>query len=222
MHNRDNTPPISDPRPSAGFTLVELLVVIGIIVLLMTIAMVAGPAVLGVGKQKQTEATLLTAQTLLNEYLALSNQKQILTGTSPDGGDKYRYAVPTIDVLIQRAEKNTKLQDILATFDDEALVKEGTGWVLYDGWKNPIVFNASGEEDGMKGFTPNSPYEDHDLPEKKRPYFVSMGEDGELGRWDNGTTGSPKDEPATSGSKWDEDNDNAPDAADNIFSYDLR
>ncbi len=208
-------------RPSRrAFSMVELLMVIGIIVLLVSIALVAGPAVMGMGKVRKTEATLRTAQALLTEYLQLTEQDQVLSeGTNSNNST---YAVPSIDALIKRAQKKERLKDLVAAFDDKALVKEGDEWQLYDAWGEVILFNRSGKEDGVaKGKNAAGDTVDfssqYKMPERNRPYFVSMGEDGLLGDWKNDT-----DEPAPSGGKWDENGDDVSDSADNHFSIEVR
>ncbi len=56
-----------------GFTLIEVLVVIGVVLLLMTISVAAGRAVIGGQKGKVTQSLLNTLDRALEEYITVNN-----------------------------------------------------------------------------------------------------------------------------------------------------
>lgn len=70
-----------------GFTLVELLVTIGIIGLLVSIVLAVGVAVAGTGKQRATEQVLRSLDLVLESYVAETGGIPGPTEPFPDGGD---------------------------------------------------------------------------------------------------------------------------------------
>jgi prepilin-type N-terminal cleavage/methylation domain-containing protein len=87
--------PRSPSRPA--FTLIELLIVIGIITILISVAVVVGQKVTSSGKQRVTEGLIKTLDMSLSEYIHARGQ--IPPAYVPDPRDP-AYAVPVADVHI--------------------------------------------------------------------------------------------------------------------------
>jgi prepilin-type N-terminal cleavage/methylation domain-containing protein len=84
------------PRPRA-FTLIELLIVIGILVLLMAISIVVGSKIVGSGKQRATEGILKALDTSLSEYIHTQERNPPPIVTDPRNP---AYVLPVADAAI--------------------------------------------------------------------------------------------------------------------------
>lgn len=171
-----NTPHhIRNARPSArrrpAFTLIEMLVVIAIIVILLGIGMAVGPAVLGKGDEMRTRATLQAAQVLLDQYLDVTGQSAADAFNGVSSGDGVSH-------LITKAKTIKKLEKLFSAFDEQTLRKDGTKYVLSDGWDNPIHLKWADGKEPSGG----------DLPDEDQPYFASAGPDGKWGKVNGSTT----------------------------------
>jgi len=90
-----STPPVP-PRPRA-FTLIELLIVIGILVLLMAISVVVGAKIVGSGKQRATEGILKALDTSLSEYIHTQERNPPPIVTDPRDN---QHVLPVADAMI--------------------------------------------------------------------------------------------------------------------------
>ena len=70
-------------RPRGGFTMVELLVVIGLILFLMTISVVAMSSAIGIARQRATQATLLKIHGLMQQRIDAFNRAMEKTNLQP-------------------------------------------------------------------------------------------------------------------------------------------
>lgn len=68
-------------RTAKGFTLIELIVVVGIIMVLVSIMIMVGRSVMTKGKISQTRAKLLALESLIKEFNVKSGDKVLLIGT---------------------------------------------------------------------------------------------------------------------------------------------
>lgn len=94
-----------------GFTLIEILVVVGIILLLMTISVGALRSAIGTARQHQTEATIMKVNGLIQQrmdafYRALerTNLQQAKDKMKRDWYNTYQFIPPdaTIDVMVRK------------------------------------------------------------------------------------------------------------------------
>jgi prepilin-type N-terminal cleavage/methylation domain-containing protein len=155
------------PSPTSGrrrgFTLMEILVVIGIIVALAAISIFVGSAVKKQSTRKATLATLTTLQHVLDEYLKDNNPEPGLVNPvaaspapAPLPGKPTNPQSDVVNyVLALRATAGAKVDKI-------PMGDSGTYKTFLDGFGNPIHFVPSTE--------PNNPVH--------RAYFFSPGPDG--------------------------------------------
>ena len=71
------------PRHRGGFTMVELLVVIGLILFLMSISIVAMGSAIGIARQRATQATLLKIHGLMQQRIDAFNRAMERTNLDP-------------------------------------------------------------------------------------------------------------------------------------------
>jgi prepilin-type N-terminal cleavage/methylation domain-containing protein len=86
-------------RLRRGLTLIELLIVIGIIAVLSAIVLVAGGRVLAAGKKNATRDVLVMLDAALDAYItAREGVPPPVLGTTIDAGNSERRLVPVVDV----------------------------------------------------------------------------------------------------------------------------
>ena len=100
-----------DHRNRGGFTMVELLVVIGLILFLMTISIAALGGAIGIARQKATQATLLKIHGLMqqridafNRAMEKTNRQQAIDKLKKDWFQAYSY-IPqdkVLDVMVRK------------------------------------------------------------------------------------------------------------------------
>ncbi len=145
-----------------GFTLIEMLVVIGVIVLMIGIGMAAYVSVMRSGDAAATRAVLEQAQGAERTYrdaVDLPHDQPI------PGADDMR---SLLRVLMQHEESRMMLESV----GDEHLTGEEGNWRLRDGWNEEIIYVPPGEE--KQGY-----------PARQRSYFVSRGRDRDRGTEDD-------------------------------------
>ena len=132
-----------------GFTLIELMVVIAIIVVLITLFILGVPAVMNMAKKVETTAKISTLQTKITQY-----------------GRK----------LPEETEMKTNSEDIQDVDNSrflEALQKDISGITeddLVDGWGNPIMYDRLWEENPEVDDEDNGEY-DEDPEEEEENEF---------------------------------------------------
>ena len=98
-------------RRRGGFTMVELLVVIGLILFLMSISIVALNGAIGIARQKATQATLLKINGLMQQRIDAFNRAMERTNLQPaidkmkrDWFQTYQYIPPdnVLDVMVRK------------------------------------------------------------------------------------------------------------------------
>jgi prepilin-type N-terminal cleavage/methylation domain-containing protein len=89
--------PATTPPPRPAFTLIELLIVIGIITILISVALVVGQKVTSSGKQRVTEGLIKTLDMSLTEYIHARGQNPPEYVTDPRDPT---YAIPVADAMI--------------------------------------------------------------------------------------------------------------------------
>lgn len=184
-----------------GFTLIEMLVVIGIILLLMTIGVAGYRSMQGSANERSTKANLTGADALLKQLTAVGALTQL---EGPNDyqptpayaiGDKVN-AVPTIDknaalVLCRKAtvimQRRPDIKKAIETLPPAMLYTAPTGGpttdapAFLDGWGNVIIFVPSGGLENVTletGATVTVTSSGTPNSPQNRPFWVSPGPDG--------------------------------------------
>ncbi|MDB5357230.1 MAG: hypothetical protein JWN24_3683 [Phycisphaerales bacterium] len=143
-----------------GFTLLELLAVIGIILVLISIAILAYKHVDQAVTAKATKATLSNCQAMLAEYeinnplntdLRFSIAVRTPTDVNPGGIDRLngRNQYDTTEDVMALLNSIPKNNQMIAQLPARSLLAGATpsknppnsnGPILLDGWKNPIIY----------------------------------------------------------------------------------
>ena len=195
-------------RRLPGFTLIELVVVISIILLLVGLTMSVGLAVRSQSETRQTENVLILLDQAVKQW-QIAADRQLSWGYNniPAGaiydveGEDAQGTIPADVQLIQLLERirtNSAARDILAQIDDDFLQQEEendvTFLTLVDPWGKRIYLIHPG-----RVVNPNPPFNDNPLladldgtirTEDEKPLgialnrallFLSAGPDGEFG-----------------------------------------
>ena len=237
-----------DPRPAfraprsafrtsrPAFTLIEILVTISIITLLAGITIPVALSFLGNAEASSTRAMLNALGTAASEYNILTgsvvphkdqdafgNRLDLDVGQpQPNGGSgsdltlgyfvKTAGQVPNVARLIGTAAKanlqnldaNRPVGDVAADAANPTYLP--ASFQILDAWDNPIRY-AGGVDHG-------DTFNDDDyLPAHPNAFFASAGPDG---LWGSTLSNSNSPDPSI-----DNDNDGEPDAADNLYSFDV-
>jgi len=164
--------PVRVPGPRAGFTLVELLLVIGIIALLVTLVTAVGSSALSGGRARQTQDAIRVVDTAVTTYYDTvgTAPPAFVAAFDPDGpvpdGNSYEFeesfaAYPLADAvdmtegnedrttinsigLFIRALEDQGLEDVISSVSSELLTR-------WDGDYNPVEPDAEIDtEDGRQ------------------------------------------------------------------------
>lgn len=185
------------PRHQAGFSLVELLVTIAIIVLLISIGAVVATKL--VAQARLTEArTMLEALKGVNEeYKALQGQTINVSGTTPinwalvAGSGKMSSVERFVYICKQNATLDTMLMSAIrneneAVFKDRFQDSDRNSFTdIRDRWFTQIEYRKS---NNGKGSGPSTAVANSKLPISRNPFFASAGPDREWGTDDDITT----------------------------------
>lgn len=139
-------------RAAGGFTLIEILVTVAIIIILVAILLVVGSGAISNAKVRQTHATLHALEGLMKDYLAAGNAEPKPTSPWP-------YSTPTADYYETHTESDpvnwVKLMKVSA--QAKQLANLPTGFdpnhsvVILDAWGTPIRYvpsNVTTQKDG--------------------------------------------------------------------------
>ena len=191
-------------RRSPGFTLIELVVVISLILLLVGLTMSVGLAVRSQSETRQTENVLILLDQAVKQWqIAADRQLSWGTSTTPNDPaydiDADGDAAEQLKDLLERIRTNSAARDILAQIDNDFLqqVEDDDGKLvlrLVDPWDSPSYLIHPG-----RVVNPNPPFNDDPLLADldgtiRTPHettygvalnrallFVSAGPDGEFG-----------------------------------------
>jgi len=136
-----------------AFTLIEVVVVIGIITLLAALIVTVGPAVVGQSKTRQTEDVLTLLDSAVRQWELETDQK-ITWGEDgfPSGAIYDVKAQEPANVqlsrVLERLRGTQAAEDVLSRIDPDFLVEvedtysigaDGTRLEILDAWENPLV-----------------------------------------------------------------------------------
>jgi type II secretory pathway pseudopilin PulG len=99
-------------RNPRAFTLVELLVVIGIIILLLGVAFTVGRSVTNSGRMRQTEQTLRVLDTALSEYIHSQEKNPPAWVQDPGSPASPRSVVPVVDGVGRTANGDMAIDSV--------------------------------------------------------------------------------------------------------------
>lgn len=185
MHRRFN---------KRGFTLVEMMVVVAVLVILFGIGIAIGPEIIDAGEEQLTIGTMRSLEGILEDYTSRVGAPVNNVGDFPRDWSGTIYEITSAgeaeDKSIQQFYIATKAipdieQGTYASMPTTLFTEEDE---IIDGWQVPLIYCATTESTGNYFSF---------LPTYDRPFFASAGADG---LWGNGT---------------DEDSE------DNIYSYQI-
>jgi len=188
---------IANRRRSAGFSLVELMVVVGIIILLLGIGLVAGTKFIAEGKKEQTKAMLDGLLGANTEFIAKRkgsvnhdgktpiDWSKVQNGSALSSSERFVYAcsqIESVELQLNAAvsssgQKSLERIYVDSTSSDPDRVKE-----IYDTWGTEVEYRSFNNGEGRG---PVTNVANINLPLSKSPFFVSAGPDKRFGTEDD-------------------------------------
>jgi type II secretory pathway pseudopilin PulG len=131
-------------RTSGGFTLIELVVVIGIIILLVALTAAVSTSLIARSEIQRTQTTLTVLETALDDW-RVSNDREITLGNdSTVGGVAVSYDLQltsphlmSVSELLCVIGRTPSFKTILAQIPDEQQARYDTGGTVIPGWLTP-------------------------------------------------------------------------------------
>lgn len=205
-----NARPISRAGSRPAFSLIEMMIVIGLVVLLAVITVVVGRSVVGKAKVDQCRQVLQTLDATLTEYQAERGgipPFQVRAYMPPSGiGASEARVRREIAVYLEQVQGFTGIDKQLATIDSSFLVKRQQIYTdlagypyagrvssddrasVRDPWGMEILYIHPTEEN-------EKAFEAFGKPLNERPYFMSAGPDGEYETLDDNIYSYEVDKP---------------------------
>lgn len=133
--------PLKSPRPPAGFTLIEILVVIAILVILVGLVVAIGSNVQGKAKIQTTKTLLKTLDGILSQY-----QQETGVALTPTGpGDNISF-IPLFAALPQTQKAMASLKPYLNPANSSQ---------INDAFGTPIIIVVVGTKPGFQSAGPD-------------------------------------------------------------------
>ena len=192
-------------RHHGGFTLVEITIVIGIIILLAGLTLAVSVSVIQGSEVRQTELTIRLLETAVQEW-ELQADRKVRYGKDVPGVDGERYEIQQVanenteqvtGELLTIISRNASVQKILALIDPEFLVQVDDIYdsdikrlQILDAWGQPIIAIFPGRTwdyafdalpSDMDGTIRTDTESLCGIASNRRICFLSVGPDGEPG-----------------------------------------
>jgi general secretion pathway protein G len=183
-------------RANRGFTLVELLVVISIIVVLAAMSFGAANMAINKAKKLQTSNDAMGLQTALNNYYTEYSKLPDFGMTGDEAQTDGQTGAELLTILLGKEEVTDDMQNKKQiTFLTAKVNKNknkgglvysngGSGSTpegLYDAWGNPFYLKFDDDYDGEI----NDPLTQGNIVREKQVIVYSYGQDGKLGNGDD-------------------------------------
>jgi len=192
-----------NPRPALGFTLIEMTIVIGIILLLAGLTLSLTVAVQAGSEARQTRATIQLLDAAVREWEAQSGRK-ITYGQSNLPYERYEIETgqtpaQTTEDLLDILRRNSTVNQMLANIGSDfvGMVKDPDApsmevWAIRDAWGKPILaiipgrdWRPADENDGILQDKDGTIRTDEEnvcgVAANRQICFVSLGPDGQIG-----------------------------------------
>ncbi|MHC5004324.1 MAG: prepilin-type N-terminal cleavage/methylation domain-containing protein [Planctomycetota bacterium] len=134
---------VPSPVRRRGFTLVEMIVVIGVIVLLVGLTVSLIPAITGQSQRRETENILRLVDLAVDDWES-TRDKRLSVGSGPIfdvNTDEYPDLEDQTERLLQLVMRRPESAEILRQIPGRFLVadEEDNGWDLLDAWGEAVV-----------------------------------------------------------------------------------
>ncbi len=170
-----------------GFTLVEMMVVIGVLVLLMGILVAVYPMVTARAESSETKSTLTLLDTAMKEW-ELTADRRITFGPGANYDiDESLSAEQRLSLLLSILSRNTQVKEILAQVNPEFFTYDGTTYRLVDSWGERVTVIFPGVKDtlvppaDLDGTVRTADENTLGIATSQQVCFVSAGPDGKFG-----------------------------------------
>ena len=195
-------------RARHGFTLVELLIVIGILLLLLGIGTIGYMHIDKVAAERATRTRFDSCSAILNEYETAGvglnaidstsnasavyyNGSGLPVATNPGdvnvgSGGRGAAAVTMTGSVLQAMSHVPAVKSTLTAIPASALLPNYSPPILVDGWKNPIIYVPTGGLSGvMVTQGTGAPVAKTVTAIDNRPFWASAGQDGNFTNGDD-------------------------------------